>query len=74
MPNLKFVQLGCRKTNVPSFGLSVAVGRLGGSVARGLKLGFGWPAIAKPRYIVAKAVVGGLSERWHVLDRLPGAG
>ena len=74
VPNLKFVQLSCRKTNVLSFGLSVAVGRLGGSVAGGSKLESGWPAMAKTRYIVANAVVGGLSERWHVLSRLPGAG
>ena len=71
--NLKSVQLSCRKTNVLSFGLPVAVGRLGGSVDGGLKLESGWPAMAKPRYIVANAVVGGLSERWHVLNRLPGA-
>ena len=74
MPNLKSVQLSCRKTNVLSFGLFVAVGRLGGSVAGGLKLESGWPALAKPRYIMADAVVGGLSERWHVLSRLPGVG
>ena len=74
VPNLKSVQPSCRKTNVLSFGLSVAVGRLGGSVSGGLKLEFGWPAIAKTRYILANAVVGGLSERWHVLSRLPGAG
>ena len=45
--------------------MSVAVGRLGGSVVGGLKLESGWPAMAKTRYIVANAVVDWLSERWH---------
>ena len=74
LPNLKSVQLSCRKTNVLSFSLSVAVGRLGGSVDGGLKLESGWPAMAKTRYIVANTVVGWLSERWHFLGRLPGVG